>query len=143
MKGIGNLCVAVTRAGDRLAFQASGGLTLRDGNGVEIAHLKLPGRIVSHGFDRQGARLAAGTTDGLVRVWDRDGHWLFDLPNQGGAMFVEFSEDGRRLATVTTVMARLYTTDVDELEALAAARSTRTFSELERARFADILAPVR
>ena len=50
-----------------------------------------------------------------------------------------FSEDGRRLATVTGVMARLFTTDVDELEALAARRSTRGFTPAERMRFAEIL----
>ena len=93
------------------------------------------------GFGR--AQAVAGAADGVVRVWDRDGRHLFDLPNQGGATFVGFSDDGRRIGTVTSTLTRLYTTDVAELEALAAARSTREFTAVERARFADLLAPGR
>jgi WD40 repeat protein len=143
VSGVGNLAAVVARDGTRVVLHASGGLSLRDAKGAEVAHLGLGDRVTHHAFDRAGARLVAGAADGVVRVWDRDGRHLFDLPNQGGATFVGFSDDGRRIGTVTSTLTRLYTTDVAELEALAAARSTREFTAVERARFADLLAPVR
>jgi hypothetical protein len=143
LSGVGNRSAAVSRDGTRVAFNASGGLSLRDAEGAEVAHLGIGGRVSHFAFDRASARIVGGSTDGTVRVWDRDGRRLFDLPDQGGATFVGFSDDGRRIGTATATMARLYTTDVDELEALAARRSTRRFTDVERARFREILGPPR
>lgn len=137
--GFGHQSVAISRDGARVAFLASGGLRLCDDGGREVARLRIEGGVAALAFDAAGERLVAATAAGVVRVWDRDGRILFDLPNQGGRCYVAFSRDGRRLGTVSASMARLFTTDVDELEALAARRSTRGFSDSERARYGDLL----
>ncbi len=140
---LGALVASISRDGNRVAVPAPGGLSLRDGDGVELAHLDLPGGLSSVSFGAPGSRLLATSIPGMVRVWDRDGRWLFDLPAQAGRSIAGFSADGRRVATVTQAMVRLYTTDVDELEDLAAERTTREFTEAERVKYAELLEPGR
>jgi WD40 repeat protein len=141
--GAGVMGAMISPDGERVAVVVSGGLSLRDGAGTEVASLQLAGGICWLGFDGVGRRLAAAANDGTVRVWDREGTVQFSLPVRGGPAFVALSHDGRRLATVSAAMARLFTTDTEELEALAAARSTRTLTATERARFAELLSPAR
>ncbi len=141
--GVGVMGAMISPDGERVAVVVSGGISLRDGNGAEVAALRLPGGISWLAFDGSGRRLAATASDGTVRVWDRQGVLQFGLPVQGGPSYVAFSQDGRRLGTVSAAMARLFSTDTDELEALAAQRSTRTLNAVERARFADLLGPRR
>jgi WD40 repeat protein len=140
---LGTLATCISADGSRVVLPASGGLQIRDGAGAEIAHLQLLGGISSAAFDEAGDRIVASSRTGVVRVWDRGGRWLFDLPPHAGACTVGFSADGRRLATVTDSMARLFTTDIDELEDLAARRSTRSLTAAERASYAEILQPNR
>ena len=140
---LGHATAVVSADGERVVLPAAGGLALLDSNGSEIAHLALEGGLVDLVFDRAGTRLVASSRSGTVRIWDRDGRRLFDLPDHRDGAHVELSADGRRIATVTLAMARLFTTDVDELEALAARRSTRDFTDVERARYAELLAPAR
>ena len=137
--GFGVRQASISPDGTRVAIVASGGLDLRDGAGRAVASPRIEGGIASLAFDGTGTLLAAASIRGTVRVWDRDGRVRFDLPDASGPSYVNFSPDGRRVATVTPAMARLFTTDPAELEALAARRSPRDLTVVERARFADIL----
>jgi WD40 repeat protein len=142
--GIGGMITVLSRDGSRALFRTSGGLSLRDAdNGQELAHLPLSGGVTYAEIDRHSRQIVAGSISGHVYVWDREGRPLFQLPHQGGRCLAHVSRDGRRIAVVGTSMARLYTTDTDELEALARKRSTRDFSEAERAQYSDILEPRR
>jgi len=141
--GAGVMGAMISPDGERVAVVVSGGLSLRNGSGAEIAALRLAGGTSWLAFAGTGRRLAAASNDGTVRVWDADGVLQFSLPVQGGPAYVAFSQDGRRLATVSAAMARLFTTDTAELEALAAKRSTRSLNAVERTRFADLLGPPR
>jgi WD40 repeat protein len=141
--GVGHRLATLTPDGKRALLSASGGLSLRDAAGREVAHLRLPGGVAHHVVDREGRRFAAVSSSGAIRLWDLEGRLLLDLPNQGGPAFLGFSEDGRRIASVTGAMARLYTTDVDELVRIAAERTTRGFTDVERARYAELLEPAR
>jgi WD40 repeat protein/predicted Ser/Thr protein kinase len=143
LSGIGHRSGALSPDARRVAFHTAGGLSLRDETGTELARLAIGGGVAHHAFDGGGTRLAASSGDGTLRVWDRDGVLLFDLPDHGGPAFLAFSADGRRLLTVTAPLVRLFTTDVDELLALAATRQTRPLGPGERLRYADLLAPAR
>lgn len=141
--GMGKRSAFISPDGERIAVPTSGGFSLRDAGGREMGLLHLPAGVSDGGFDAEGRQIVVSGLDGTVRVWDRDGRPRFTLPPQGGGSFVSLSDDGRRLAVVTATMARLYTTDTDELVALAARRSTRDFTPAERARFSALLDPPR
>jgi WD40 repeat protein len=140
---LARLHLCISPDGSRVVLPDRGGLQIRDGAGVEIQRVRLSGSLSSVAFDAAGSRIVASTGRGLLRVWDRNGVWLFDLPPHAGGSTTCFSADGRRLATVSDSMARLFTTDPDELEELAKRRTTREFTEAERANYADMLEPER
>ncbi|TBD26769.1 hypothetical protein ELH20_03780 [Rhizobium ruizarguesonis] len=62
-----------------------------------------PHQITSVAFSRDGTLLAAGSYDGVARLWDARGTEIFRF--QGDS--VAFSPDGRRLATVWDKTARI------------------------------------
>ncbi len=140
---LGALAAAVSRDGTRVVIPARGGLSIRDEAGEEVAHVVVPGGLSSVCFGGPESRLLASSLHGNVRVWDREGAWQFDLPSQSGRVIAGFSEDGRRVATVTRAMVGLFTTDVDELQELAARRSTRGFTAEERDTYGEILGSER
>ena len=137
--GVGTRQAVISADGERVAIPASGGLDLRDGAGRSVAALRIEGGLACSGFDGTGRLLVASSARGTVRVWDRDGRFRYDLPDAAGPCYVGFSADGRRVATITSGAARLFTTDADELLDLAARRSPRGLTDVERARFAEIL----
>ena len=138
---VGRALAMISADGKRSIVAGSRGLSLRDADGTEVAHLALRGGLAAADIDRTSGRIVASSRDGTVRVWNRDGNHLFDLPPHGRPCEVVFSRDGRRIAASSSKGTWLFTTSVDELEALARARSTRSWSDEERAQYRAILAP--
>jgi WD40 repeat protein/DNA-binding SARP family transcriptional activator len=102
-------------SGERLASLAASG-----GAGVAVSP--------------DGATIATGHTDGLVRLWDAEtGLQRLELPSRGGAVArVVFSPDGSRLASISADgLVRVWAVDLDDLVAIAEDRITRPLSDDE------------
>ncbi len=89
----------------------------------EREHTLPQGQYVhSVAFDGAGARLAAGASDGMIRIYDAaTGQRLAELPgHKGGVTSVRFSPDGRRLLSCSyDKTARIWDLETNaELQAL-------------------------
>src|SRR5262249_17451050 len=79
-------------------------LIWRTADGTQLARIPLEKeKVTGLTFSPDGRRLACGTTEGRVRVWDADsGREQLAFPADGGRLGwvdVVFSPDGRRLAS--------------------------------------------
>jgi WD40 repeat protein len=72
--------------------------------GKLIREIALPGQLLSLDVSPDGRSIAAGGSDGIVRVWRRaDGKLLRALSGHAGSVWsVAFSPDGRRLVSGST-----------------------------------------
>jgi len=80
--------------------------------------------------------IVSSHTDGKVRVWDvTSGRLLAEIGDAGVAPFIAVSSDGRRLFTSAEGESMVWTLDVEELLAMAAAKVSRTFTTAECQRY--------
>jgi WD40 repeat protein len=85
-------------------------------------------------FSSDGTRLATGSYDQTIRVWDvMTGAEMLALRAHTDAIWgLAFSPDGKRLASASwDGTARVFLLDLDEVMALARSRLTRWFTEAE------------
>lgn len=89
-------------------------LAVADGNSVRfyrsedgLVDLDYPilthtSEIAAIAFDRRGERLAVGTEDGSIRVWELGGSAYYDLKGHRGPLgILTFSPDGRKLVSAS------------------------------------------
>jgi WD40 repeat protein/serine/threonine protein kinase/DNA-binding XRE family transcriptional regulator len=119
--------------GEQIAFAGFGGfLSIRDaGNGEELFSLAgHSSTIISVAYSPDGSILVSAGVE-PPKIWDIESRQvLFSLPGHSGYVSsVAFNSDGTRLATAgQDRTVRIYTTDLDELKAIAANRLTRWFT---------------
>jgi WD40 repeat protein len=128
--------VAFSPDGSRLASSSqNGSATIHDTvTGREL--LKLSGHnmmVTVIVFSHDGTRVATGSLDRTAIVWDAaSGRELFNFTHTTGVEDVDFSPNGRQLATGTDDgMVRVIPLDLEELLQLAGARVTRSLTPAE------------
>lgn len=92
------------------------------------------GAVTDLAFSANGSRLATGSADGTVRVWDpHTGEQLLVLRGHSAAVSsVSFSPDGSRLASASRDgTVRVWALDLDDLAEIAERELTRTFTDEE------------
>jgi WD40 repeat protein len=91
--------------GRRLAFVDGNSVRVCDAaTGSELFRLgKHPNSVDSVAYSPDGRRLASGSTDGVVKVWDAEtGRETLAFHHAGGILGLALSPDGRQLAAAAT-----------------------------------------
>jgi WD40 repeat protein len=116
---------------------------VRDFSGREIAVLPgHPGGVRGASLSADGRLASTVGEDGMARLWEADGRLRATLRDPvGGFWDAVLDPTGRVLFTNPEEgPMRYYLCRNDEVDALATARSTRDFTEAERAEYAELLA---
>jgi WD40 repeat protein len=102
--------------------------------GKRVAVLEHAGTAVKVGFNPDGSRIATGSVDGTVRLFDT-ASWRqrLILRGHGGAVSaVDFSPDGTKLASAAVDgTVRIWALDIDDLLQLAEREVTRSLTDEE------------
>ena len=99
-----------------------------------IARLPAASGVQAVAFDAGGSRLATGSQNGTVRLWDASsGAELIVLHGHDGPVSsVAFSPDGSRLTSVGyDGVVRVWALDLDDLVEIAEREVTRTLTDQE------------
>ncbi len=99
------------------------------------------GGVMAVAFNADGSRLATGSLDGTVRIWDpSSGEQLVVLRGHYATVVsVAFSPDGSRLASVGVEgVVRVWALDVDDLVDVAEREVTRTLTDQECRRYLHV-----
>jgi WD40 repeat protein len=92
----GVAAVALNRGGTRLGTASGNTVSIWDiANRKEIGRLPHSSFVAGLAFSHDGLRLATGTDDGVVRVWDTTPK----LGDEGGVFAISMTADGSRMAT--------------------------------------------
>jgi WD40 repeat protein len=97
--------------------------------------------IAAVAFSPDGKRLATASFDKTAKVWDVSSgeEWLTLTGHTDALRGVSFSPDGKRLATASgDGTVRVYVLDVEELEALARGRVTRSLKPEECTKYLHV-----
>lgn len=102
-------------------------LSVRDGDSaMEIREVALPSRLYALDISPDGTRVATGTEDGIIRLYDtRRWDLVFEMPAHRSYIYsIRFSPDGTMLATASgdTTVKIFDRLTLDEREALERAR---------------------
>jgi WD40 repeat protein len=123
---------------------AAGVLVWIDAETYEVVQTKAQihdGHTVAAALSPDRTRIATGSSDGFVRVWDADtGQLLHEVPFDGVAVHgVAFVDDSHLAVTPADGNLLIVTTDPDELLDLVRSSLTRGFlaTECERFNFGD------
>ncbi|MFQ5968218.1 MAG: WD40 repeat domain-containing protein, partial [Acidimicrobiia bacterium] len=144
----------VSPDGRRLAYATEGGAVeiwsvgTPDGSLADVETiqrwqiLEVSGSAVNDvAFSPDGNRLATGSADGVVQIWDvASGADLLAIALHDGAVTdVEFSRDGRYLATGgSDGFTHVLVLEASELIELAESRVTRSFTDAECQRYLHV-----
>ena len=104
------------------------------GTGEHLAELAgHTGIVYLVAVNADGSRIATGSDDGTVRIWDpRSGVQLQKLSLESEIADVTLNRDGTRVATIdTNGLVSIWTLDVPELREVAESRVTRSLDDLE------------
>ncbi len=98
------------------------------------------GSVWDAAFNPAGNRVATLSWDGTARLWDAaTGEELLVIPGENNGPDLEFSPDGRFLATTSGSGAVfVYAVHLDDLLALARSRLTRSLTQAECQRFLHV-----
>jgi WD40 repeat protein len=125
---------ALTTSKDKNAriYDAAGRLT------ATLAH---PDEVLSAQFFPDDQRIVTTCKDGAARLWTRAGALVAEIRAHKGSCFTAgYDAAGKRLVTAgEDYCARFWPASVEELEALAAKRSVRDFSDDEKRQYSELL----
>jgi serine/threonine protein kinase/WD40 repeat protein len=96
--------------------------------------------VLATAFSTDGRHLLNGCVDGTAWLWNLRGAFIAHLPGDPPVRAVAFSPSGDRCATASDDgSVRIWRVDAESVIDLAERRAIRSFTELERRRFEDLL----